>query len=56
MLSNILANTGLIHAFDIDETRVKLMIENLKLHQARNVRLKCQDFLQTDVTKYERVE
>ena len=54
-LKNIFLNQSLIHAFDIDEERVKLMTDNLKLHHAKNVRLKCMDFLQTDVSKYERV-
>lgn len=56
MLANILKNTGLIHAFDIDESRVKLMSENLKQHHVKNVRLKCMDFLQTEQVKYDRVE
>lgn len=55
LLSNLLKNTGLIHAFDIDEARVKMMSENLKKHHVKNVRLKCADFLQTDPNKYDRV-
>lgn len=55
LLANILKNTGLIHAFDIDESRIKTMGENLKKHHVKNVRLKCADFLQTDPLKYDRV-
>jgi putative methyltransferase len=32
------------------------MNENLKRYQIKNVRLKCMDFLQTNVEKYDRVE
>jgi putative methyltransferase len=45
----------LIHAFDIDEQRVKSMTDYLKQHHIRNVRLKCLDFLLTDPEKYDRV-
>ena len=55
LLSNILRNTGLIHAFDIDEPRLKQMGESLKKHHVKNVRLKCMDFLTTETDKYERV-
>lgn len=55
LLANLLKNTGLIHAFDIDEARVKMMSENLKKHHVKNVRLKCADFLQTDPGRYDRV-
>ncbi|CAF0961982.1 unnamed protein product [Brachionus calyciflorus] len=55
LLANILKNTGLIHAFDIDEKRVKLMQSNIKQHHVTNVRLKCMDFLQTEYLKYDRV-
>lgn len=55
LLANILKNTGLIHAFDIDEPRVNAMQLSLKKHHVKNVRLKCQDFLSTDVEKYDRV-
>lgn len=55
LLANILKNTGLIHAFDIDEPRVDQMKSSLKKHHVNNVRLKCQDFLTTDPDKYERV-
>jgi 16S rRNA (cytosine967-C5)-methyltransferase len=43
LLSNLMKNTGLIHAFDIDEQRIKIMGENLKKHHVKNVRLKCAD-------------
>ncbi len=56
LLANILENSGLIHAFDIEEQRVKLMTENLKQHHVKNVRLKCMDFLATEVEKYDRIE
>ena len=46
----------LIHAFDIDETRVRAMGDYLKQHHVKNVRLKCLDFLLTEPVKYERVE
>lgn len=55
LMSNILKNTGLIHAFDIDQPRVNQMQLNLKKHHVKNVRLKCQDFLTTDPEKYDRV-
>lgn len=55
LLANLMKNTGLIHAFDIDEPRIKMMGENLKKHHVKNVRLKCADFLQTDVEKYHKV-
>lgn len=45
----------MIHAFDIDEDRVKIMQNNLKQHNVTNVRLKCMDFLQTEIHKYDRV-
>lgn len=45
----------MIHAFDIDEPRVNQMQLNLKKHHAKNVRLKCMDFLRTEPEKYERV-
>jgi 25S rRNA (cytosine2278-C5)-methyltransferase len=47
---------SLIHAFDIDEQRVKQMTQNMKQHHVKNVRLKNMDFLQTDIDKYDRVE
>lgn len=31
------------------------MTENLKQHHVKNVRVKCMDFLQTDIQKYDRV-
>ena len=46
---------SLIHAFDIDETRVTAMHGYLKQHHVKNVRLKCMDFLLTEPQKYDRV-
>ncbi len=46
---------SLIHAFDIDEPRVEQMKLSLKKHHVKNVRLKCQDFLTTEPSKFERV-